>query len=49
MTEYQVMVHENEKCIARIHRPILSEEERKVREENIKAALVQFEREKRSK
>ncbi len=49
MTEYQVTMHEDEKCIVRIHRPILSEEERKVREKNIKAALVRFEKEKRGK
>ena len=49
MDEYQVTEIKGENYIARIHRPILSNEERKAREENIKAALVQFERERRSK
>ena len=48
MTEYKVIVHNEENCIVRIHKPILTEEERKVREENIKIALVRFERERRS-
>ena len=47
MAEYQVTVYEDEKCIVRIHKPILTEEEQKVRDENIKAALVQFEIERR--
>lgn len=29
-------------CVIRIHRPVLSEEERKIREENIKKALIEF-------
>lgn len=49
MTEYRVTEHKAENCIVRIHKPILTEEERKAREENIKAALVQFGRETRSK
>lgn len=49
MAEYQVTIHEDEKCIVRIRKPILSEEEQKVREEKIKAAIVRFEKEKRSK
>ena len=48
MHEYQVTEYKGEKCTVRIHRPILSEEEYKKVEENIKAALVQFEKEKRS-
>ena len=48
-TDYQVTEHLGEKCIVRIHKPILSEEERKKREENIKTALVRFYKETRSK
>lgn len=29
-------------CIVRIHRPTLTEEERTIREENIKKALIEF-------
>lgn len=29
-------------CVVRIHRPNLTEEERKIREENIKKALIEF-------
>lgn len=29
-------------CVVRIHRPNLTEEERKVREEQIKKALIEF-------
>ncbi len=47
MIEYQVTEHKSEKCIVRIHKPILTAEERKAREEEVKAALVQFERERR--
>ena len=47
MVEYQVTEYRSEKCIVRIHKPILTAEERKVREENIKAALVRFEIERR--
>lgn len=47
MIEYQVTEHKGERCTIRIHRPILTAEERKVREENIKAALVQFYKETR--
>ena len=46
MTRYQVTVHEDENCIVRIHKPILTAEERKKREEEVKAALVQFGRER---
>jgi hypothetical protein len=49
MHEYQVTEHKCAKCTVRIHRPILTEEEYKIREEKIKAALVLFAKEKMSK
>ena len=49
MPEYKVTVYEDEKCIVRVHKPILTAEERKAREEVIKAAIVQFEIERRRK
>lgn len=49
MVEYQVTVHESENCIARVHKPILSAEERKKREDDVKKALVKFEIERLSK
>jgi hypothetical protein len=49
MPEYTVTEYKGKNCIARIHRPILTDEERKVREENIKAAVVQFYKETRGK
>ncbi len=45
--EYQVTIHEDEKCIVRVHKPILSAEERKAREDEIKKALVTFYKETR--
>ncbi len=45
MVEYQVTEYRSEKCIARIHKPILTDEEQKTAEENIKTALVRFGRE----
>lgn len=48
MTEYQVTEHKTDKCIVRIHKPILTAEERIERENKIKAALVQFYKESRS-
>ena len=47
MPEYKVTVYEDEKCIVRIHKPILTEEERRAREDEVKKALVQFEIERR--
>jgi hypothetical protein len=47
--EYEVTEHRSENCVVRIHRPILSKEERKAREEEVKKALVQFYKEVRSK
>ena len=35
------------KCIVRIHRPNITNEERKIREEQIKEVLVQFYKETR--
>ena len=49
MTEYKVTEHKSENCIVRIHRPILTAEERKAREEDVKNALVKFYKETRSK
>lgn len=37
------------KAIVRIHRPTLTEEEKKIREERIKNAIVQFYKETRFK
>jgi len=42
MTEYQVTRYEDEKCIVRIHKPILTEDERKAREEAVKACTKVF-------
>ena len=42
MAEYQVKEYKNDKCIVRVHKPILTVEERKAREEEIKNALVKF-------
>lgn len=48
MMKYKVTEHKGEKCTVRIHKPILSATERKTREDNVRAALMQFEIEKRS-
>lgn len=42
MHDYQVTEYKGEKCTVRIHRPILSAEEKKKREDEIKAAMVRF-------
>lgn len=47
MTEYLVTEYKDENCTIRIHKPILSAEERRAREEEVKKALVQFEKERR--
>ena len=44
--EYQITIHEDEKCIVRIHKPILTDEERKARKDDVKKALVQFYKER---
>ncbi len=49
MTEYKVTEHKGENCTVRIHRPILTNEERKAREDDVKKALVRFYKETRSK
>lgn len=43
---YQVTEYRDEKCIVRVHRPILTDRERRAREEEIKKALVRFEKER---
>lgn len=45
MVEYQVTEHRGKNCIVRIHKPILTEEEQRAREERIKEALIQYGRE----
>lgn len=45
--KYKVTEHKCEKYIVRIHRPILTAEERARREEEVKDALVQFYKETR--
>ena len=46
MFEYRVTEHKGENYIARIHKPILTEEEHKRRTEEVKTALVRFAKEK---
>lgn len=43
---YQVTEYRDEKCIVRVHRPILTEEQKKARDEEIKKALVVFAKER---
>lgn len=45
MIEYQTTEYKTEKCIVRVHKPILTEEERKKREEEVKKAIIEFEKE----
>jgi hypothetical protein len=45
--KYTVSKYEDEKCIVRIHKPILTAEERRAREDEVRKALVQFEIERR--
>lgn len=45
--KYKVTEYRTEKAIVRIRQPILTAEERKIREENVKSALVQFYKETR--
>ena len=47
MREYTVTEVKGKNYIARIHKPILTAEERKAREDEVKKALVQFEIERR--
>lgn len=46
MVEYQVTEYKTDKCIVRIRKPILTDEERKLKEEHIKTALVRFAKER---
>ena len=47
--KYKVTEYQGENCIVRIHKPILSAEEKETRVEELKQALVRFGRETRSK
>ena len=49
MIEYEVKEYQSEKCTIRVHHPILTKEEQKIRDNEIKAALVQFGRERSKK
>ena len=44
--KHNVTEHRSDKCIVRVHKPILTDDERKAREEDVKTALVQFGRER---
>lgn len=46
MAEYQVTEYKTDKCTVRIHKPILTKDERKAREDEVKKALVRFEKER---
>lgn len=46
MINYEVTEYKTDKAIVRIRKPILTDEERKAREEEIKKALVRFEKER---
>lgn len=39
---YQTFYYEDDVCIVRVHKPILTDEERKRREEKVKQALIRF-------
>ena len=45
--KYDVTEYRTEKAIVRIHSPILTDAERKAREEEVKKAIVQFYKETR--
>ena len=47
--KYDVTEYRTEKAIVRIHSPILTDAERKAREEEVKKAIVQFYKETRGK
>lgn len=49
MSEYTVTVRKGKNYTAIIRKPILTAEERKVREDEVRQALIQFGRERRSK
>jgi hypothetical protein len=46
MINYQVTEYETDKAIVVIRKPILTDDERKARDEEIKKALVRFEKER---
>lgn len=48
MIEYLTTVYKDENCIVRVHKPILTEEERNRRIEEVKKALIEFEIARRS-
>ena len=48
VTEYRTVEHRSKGCIVRVHIPILTEEEQRRRDEEIKSALIRFEKERRS-
>lgn len=45
--EYRTVEFKTDKCIVRVHRPILSAEEKKARVEEVKKAIVRFYKETR--
>lgn len=47
--KYKVTEYKDEKCTVRIRRPILTAEERKIRTDNVKKAMVKFYKETRGK
>lgn len=46
MPKYTVTEHKGKNYVARIHRPVLTDEESKAVEENIKTALIRFYKER---
>ena len=40
--KYKTTEYKDEKCTVRIHRPILTAEEKKIRIDNVKKAMVRF-------
>lgn len=44
--EYQITEYRTDKAIVIIRKPILTDEERKAREDNLKKALVKYEKER---
>lgn len=46
MIEYTVTEHKGKNYIVRIHKPILSAEERQAREKEVRKALIEFGRER---
>lgn len=46
--DYKVTEHKSDKCTVRIHKPILTAEEREARVQDVKKALVKFYKETES-